>query len=135
MPITLALQNNNDIDSSKIGVQIAEFNLRAAQGVYDPALVSENFYESRTTPTASTIGGATNGSVTQKSLTGGFGVNGFSPYQGGSYSLDFSSSRTDTSNQNATLNPQYPSILTLTYTQPLFRGRRIDNNRRTIEIA
>ncbi len=133
--ITLALQNNNDIDSSKIGVQIAEFNLRAAQGIYDPNLVSENFYESRTTPTASTIGGATNGSVTQRSLTGGFGVNGFSPYQGGSYSLDFSSSRTDTTNQNATLNPQYPSILTLTYTQPLFRGRRIDNNRRTIEIA
>ncbi|MEP6901610.1 MAG: TolC family protein [Actinomycetota bacterium] len=133
--ITLALQNNNDIDSSKISVQIAEFNLRAAQGVYDPNLVSENFYERRTTPTASTIGGATNGSVTQRSLTGGFGVNGFSPYQGGSYSLDFSSSRTDTTNQNATLNPQYPSVLTLTYTQPLFRGRRIDNNRRTIEIA
>ncbi len=133
--ITLALQNNNDIDSSKIGVQIAEFNLRGALGIYDPNLVSENFYESRTTPTASTIGGATNGLVTQRSLTGGFGVNGFSRFQGGSYSADFSSSRTSTTNQNATLNPQFPSILTLSYTQPLFRGRRIDNNRRTIEIA
>jgi HAE1 family hydrophobic/amphiphilic exporter-1 len=68
-------------------------------------------------------------------LTGGFGVNGFSPWQGGTYSADFSSSRTSTTNQNATLNPQYPSLLTLTYTQPLFRGRTIDNNRRTIEIA
>ncbi len=133
--ITLALQNNNDIDSSRIGVQISEFNLRAAQGIYDPAIVSENFYENRTTPTASTIGGATNGSVTQRSLTGGFGVNGFSRFQGGSYSADFSSSRTSTTNQNATLNPQFPSVLTLSYTQPLFRGRRIDNNRRTIEIA
>ncbi|HEY8559078.1 MAG TPA: TolC family protein [Pyrinomonadaceae bacterium] len=133
--ITLALQNNNDIDSSRIGVQISEFNLRAAQGVYDPNFVSENFYESRTTPTASTIGGATNGSVTQRSLTGGFGVNGFSPWQGGSYSADYSSSRTTTSNQNALLNPQYPSLLSFTYTQPLFRGRTIDNNRRTIEIA
>jgi HAE1 family hydrophobic/amphiphilic exporter-1 len=133
--ITLALQNNNDIDSSRIGVQISEFNLRAAQGVFDPNIVSENFYESRTTPTASTIGGATNGSVTQRSLTGGAGVNGFSRWQGGSYSADFSSSRTTTTNQNATLNPQFPSILTLSYTQPLFRGRRIDNNRRTIEIA
>ena len=133
--ITLALQNNNDIDSSRIGVQISEFNLRAAQGIYDPAIVSEDFYESRTTPTASTIGGATNGSVTQRSLTGGAGVNGFSRFAGGSYSADFSSSRTSTTNQNATLNPQFPSILTLSYTQPLFRGRRIDNNRRTIEIA
>ena len=56
--VTLALQNNNDIDSSRIGVQIAEFNLRAARGVYDPVIVSENYYERRTTPTASTIGGA-----------------------------------------------------------------------------
>lgn len=133
--ITLALQNNNDIDSSRIGVQISEFNLRAAQGVYDPNFISENYYESRTTPTASTIGGATNGSVTQRSLAGGFGVNGFSPFAGGTYSADFSTSRTSTTNQNATLNPQYPSLLALTYTQPLFRGRRIDNNRRTIEIA
>jgi len=133
--ITLALQNNNDIDSSRIGVQISEYNLRAAQGVYDPNFISENFFESRTTPTASTIGGAVNGSVTQRSLTGGFGVNGFSPWQGGSYSLDFSSSRTSTTNQNATLNPQFPSIASLTYVQPLFRGRGIDNNRRTIEIA
>lgn len=133
--ITLALQNNNDIDSSRIGVQISEFNLRAAQGVYDPAFVSESFYETRTTPTASTIGGATNGSVTQRSLTNSTGVNGFSPFAGGSYSADFSSSRTNTSNQNATLNPQYPSLFSLSYTQPLFRGRRIDNNRRTIEIA
>jgi len=68
-------------------------------------------------------------------LTGGFGVNGFSRIGGGSYSADFSSSRTDTTNQNATLNPQFPSVLTLSYTQPLFRGRRTDNNRRTIEIA
>lgn len=133
--ITLALQNNNDIDSSRIGVQIAEFNLRAARGIYDPVFTSENLYESRTTPTASTIGGATNGSVTQRSLTGGFGVNGFSPFQGGSYSTDFSSSRTTTTNQNATLNPQFPSLFTLTYTQPLLRGRNFDNNRRTIEIA
>lgn len=133
--ITLALQNNNDIDSSRIGVQISEFNLRAAQGVYDPVIVSENFYESRTTPTASTIGGAVNGAVTQRNMTGSFGVNGFSPWAGGSYSADFSSSRTTTTNQNATLNPQFPSLLSFTYVQPLFRGRSIDNNRRTIEIA
>lgn len=133
--VKLALQNNNDIDSSRIGVQIQEFNLRAAQGAYDPVITSQGFYESRTTPTASTIGGATNGSVTQRNFTGAFGVRGLSPWAGGSYSADFSSSRTTTTNQNATLNPQYPSLATLVYTQPLFRGRRYDNSRRTIEIA
>ena len=133
--ITLALQNNNDIDSSRIDVQIAEFNLRAARGVYDPVIGTESYYERRTTPVASTIGGGANGSVTQSDFNNGFTASGFSPYAGGSYSVDFSASRLNTTNQNATLNPQFPSALTLNYTQPLWRGRRFDNNRRTIEIA
>ncbi|HLM62106.1 MAG TPA: TolC family protein, partial [Pyrinomonadaceae bacterium] len=134
--ITLALQNNNDIDSSKINVQIAEFNLKAARGVYDPQLVGESYYERRTTPTASTIGGAgAGGSVTQSDFRNNFGASGFSPYAGGSYTADFTTARTTTNNQNALLNPQYPSSLNLTYVQPLWRGLRFDNNRRNIEIA
>jgi HAE1 family hydrophobic/amphiphilic exporter-1 len=133
--ITLALQNNNDIDSSKLDVQIAEFNLRGARGVYDPVLESENYFERRTTPTSSTIAGGANGSVTQSDFSNAFGARGFSPFAGGSYTADFSASRINTTNQNATLNPQFPSALTLTYIQPLWRGLRFDNNRRNIEIA
>lgn len=134
--ITLALQNNNDIDSSKISVQIAEFNLKGARGVYDPQLVGESYYERRTTPTASTIGGAGgNDSITQSDFRTNFGASGFSPFAGGSYTADFSSARTTTSNQNSLLNPQFPSALNLTYIQPLWRGLRFDINRRNIEIA
>jgi HAE1 family hydrophobic/amphiphilic exporter-1 len=133
--IALALQNNNDIDASRIDVQVAEYNLTAARGVYDPVFSSESYYESRTTPTSSTIAGGLNGSVTQKDATGAARVGGFSPYAGGSYQLDFSSTRLQTNNQNVTLNPQYPAALTLTYTQPLLRGLRFDQNRRQIEIA
>nr|MBA2495329.1 TolC family protein [Acidobacteriota bacterium] len=133
--VTMALQNSNDIDTTRNDVQVAEFNLRAARGIYDPNIVSENYYESATTPTASTIGGATNGSVTQNRFFNSAGASGFSPYAGGTYSADFNSSRLTTSNSNATLNPQFPSALTFSYIQPLFRGRRFDNNRRQIEIA
>ena len=56
--ITLALQNNNNIDSSRLGVRIAEFNLKAARGAFDPVLASETFYQRSTIPPASTIGGA-----------------------------------------------------------------------------
>ena len=133
--VEMALQNNNDIDSSKINVQIAEFGLKGARGVYDPLLNSETYYESRTTPTASTIGGATNGSVTQTQLFGTAGVSGFSPRFGGTYDAGFTSSRTSTTNQNATLNPQFPTDFTVSYVQPLWRGLRFDLNRRNIEIA
>jgi hypothetical protein len=46
--IGLALRNNNDIDGSRINVQIAEFQLSAARGVYDPVFSSESYFESRT---------------------------------------------------------------------------------------
>ncbi|HWS89987.1 MAG TPA: TolC family protein [Pyrinomonadaceae bacterium] len=133
--IALALQNNNDIDASRIDVQVAEYNLTAARGVYDPVFSSESYYESRTTPTSSTIAGGLNGSVTQKDTTGAVRFGGLSPWAGGSYQLDFSTTRLQTNNQNVTLNPQYPAALTFTYTQPLLRGLRFDQNRRAIEIA
>jgi HAE1 family hydrophobic/amphiphilic exporter-1 len=103
--------------------------------VYDPLFASENYYESATTPTASAIGGAVNGAVTQTRFFNSAGLSGFTPRYGGSYSANFNSSRTTTSNTNAFLNPQFPSALTLTYTQPLFRNFSIDANRRNIEIA
>lgn len=134
--IALAMQNNNNIDTSRLNVRIAEFNLKAARGVYDPLVASEVFAERRTTPVASAIGGAgASGKVTQAQIGGNAGVTGLTPVAGGSYSLDFSTFRNTTDNQNITLNPQYPSNLTLSYTQPLLRGLRTDINRRNIEIA
>ncbi len=54
---------------------------------------------------------------------------------GGAYQLDFSSQRLTTNNHFVSLNPQFPSAATFTYTQPLWRGVRIDQNRRQIQIA
>jgi HAE1 family hydrophobic/amphiphilic exporter-1 len=134
--IRLALKNSNDIDQSRIDVQIAEYNLRGARGVYDPVLSSENYYERATTPTSSTLGGAgASGAVTQTDFTGSGRLGGFTPWGGGAYQLDFSSTRLTTTNQNVRLNPQFPTAFTFTYTQPLWRGFRFDNNRRQIEIA
>jgi HAE1 family hydrophobic/amphiphilic exporter-1 len=134
--IRMALKNSNDIDESRIDVQIAEYNLTAARGVYDPVISSESYYERSTTPTSSTLGGAgIGGAVSQTDATGSLRVGGFSPRAGGSYELDFSSTRLTTSNTNVRLNPQFPSAFTLTYTQPLLRGLRFDNNRRQIEVA
>lgn len=133
--ITLALENNNDIDASRIDVEMAEFDLKGARGVYDPLISSESYFERRVTPVSSIIGGGTNGSVTQKDATGSLRFGGFTPFAGGSYQLDFSSTRLTTNNQFISINPQFPTALTFTYAQPLLRGLRIDDNRRRIEIA
>jgi outer membrane protein TolC len=134
--IKLALQNNNDIDSSRIDVRIAELNLKIARSAYDPIISSENYFESRDVPSASTIGGAgASGKFTQTDLNASFSASGFLRFGGGSYQIDFSSARTTTTNQNALLNPQFPSSFSFTYVQPLMRGFRFDFRRRNIEIA
>lgn len=133
--IELALKNNNNIDISRNNIQISGFNLRGAHGVYDPLLNSENYYESATIPTASAIGGAVNGAVTQTRYFGSAGLSGFTPAYGGQYSALFDSARTTTSNTNALLDPQFPTTLTFNYVQPLLRNFGFDANRRQIEIA
>jgi len=133
--VEMALKNSNDIESSRKSVRLSEFALLAARGIYDPVFNSQTYYESRTTPTASTIGGAVNGKVTQKTMYNDFGLSGYSPFQGGSYSTTFNQSRLTSSSRNVTLNPQFPTDLIANYTQPLWRNRTIDANRRTILLA
>lgn len=133
--IDMALRNNNNIAIFRNDVQINQFNLGAARGVFDPLINSQNFYESVTTPTASRIGGAVNGAVTQNRFFSSGGVNGFTPVGGGQYTTEFNASRTTTSSTNSFLNPQFPSTFTATYTQPLLRNFGIDQNRRQIQIA
>ena len=133
--LALALENNKDIEVARQNVKIAEFDLTAARGVYDPRLSSSSYYERIESPISSFLSGGSNGATTQSDYTATARLEGLAPKLGGNYHLDFSSIRLTTNNQFTALNPQYPTALTFSYTQPLFRGRKFDNNRRQIEIA
>ncbi|HEY6122357.1 MAG TPA: TolC family protein, partial [Pyrinomonadaceae bacterium] len=132
--LAMALENNKDIEVARDTVKIAEFDLKGARGAYDPRLSSTSFYERIKTPISSFLTGGSDGSVTQSDYTASARLDGLSAF-GGNYRLDFSSLRQTTNNSFAALNPQYPTAFTLSYTQPLLRGLRIDNSRRQIEIA
>ena len=43
--------------------------------------------------------------------------------------------RQSTDNQFTTLNPQFPTTLSFSVTQPLWRGLRYDDSRRQLDIA
>jgi len=133
--LSMALDNNKDIEVARENVRIAEFDLLGAHGVYDPRLSTQAFYERIESPISSFLSGGQNGSTTQTDFTGTFRLEGQTPVLGGSYRLDFSSVRLNTNNQFTALNPQYPTTLNFTYTQPLLRGLKIDSSRRQIEIA
>ena len=133
--LAMALENNKDIEVARENVRIAEFDLRGAQGAYDPRFSTSAFYERVENPIASFLSGGQNGSTIQIDYTATARLEGQSPVLGGNYRLDFSSIRLTTNNQFTALSPQYPTALTFTYTQPLWRGLKIDNSRRQIEIA
>jgi HAE1 family hydrophobic/amphiphilic exporter-1 len=133
--LSMALENNKDIEVARENVRIAEFDLRGAQGLYDPRLSTQAFYERIESPISSFLAGGQNGSTITSDYTGSMRLEGQSPVLGGNYHLDFSSVRLTTNNQFTALNPQFPSSLSFSYTQPLFRGLKIDASRRQIQIA
>jgi HAE1 family hydrophobic/amphiphilic exporter-1 len=133
--ISMALENNKDIEVARENVRIAEFDLLGSQGVYDPRLTTGAFYERAENPISSFLSGGQNGSIVESEYTGSVRLEGQTPLFGGNYRLDLSSARFTTNNQFSALNPQFPTALQFSYTQPLWRGLRIDNSRRQIEIA
>ena len=133
--LSLALENNKDIEVARENVRVAEFDLLGARGAYDPRLTTTAFYERAENPISSFLSGGQNGSTIQSDYIGTTRLEGQSPVLGGNYRFDFSSIRLTTNNQFTALNPQYPTALTFTYTQPLWRGLKFDNSRRQIEIA
>lgn len=133
--LAMALANNKDIESSRIDQQEADYNLIAAQGAYDPAFIGNNLWEKQITPVASTLGGSATGALLNRLWQVDPSFSGAAPWFGGSYRTDFSNQRVFTDNSFITLNPQYPTTLSLQYTQPLWRGLHYDSNRHAIEVA
>ena len=133
--VRLALEENNDVAIARLETQSAQEDIRAVLGVYDPRLLPAIGYRHTSTPVASSIGGAANGKVEEKRVDGAVSLTGYSLWGGGRFIVDFISARSLSSNTNLRLNPQFPSALGATYTQPLFQGRTIDVERHQILIA
>ncbi len=131
--IALALRNDKDIEVARDIVKIAEYDLLSAHGAYDPRFSAQTYYERLKSPATSFLSGASK--VESSDFTGTARVEGLAPRYGGAYHVDFSSVRLTSNSAFSVLNPQYPTALTFSFTQPLIRGRRFDLPRRQIEVA
>ncbi|MCG3159905.1 MAG: hypothetical protein JMDDDDMK_00930 [Acidobacteria bacterium] len=125
----MALESNRDIEVERLNVQMNEFDLRAAQGVYDPTLATTLYYDRRTIPATSIFAsGKTDNLIGTATLTQR------TPWQGSSFTGVFDNNRSTTANPFNDLNPQYTTNLNFTFTQPLLRNRATDSARRQIKI-
>lgn len=134
--IRRALENNNDIEIARNDVRLAESFLNSLQGFYEPFFQFNPQISNFVTPVSSTLSGSTNslGSVksTNIDVNNSF-IKNF-VRGGGRYEFFFNNSHQTTNQRFATLNPRYTSSAGVTFTQPLWRDRSIDNTRRSIRI-
>ena len=128
--MSMALENNRDVEVERLNVQMNEFDLRAASGAYDPTLAATLYYDRRSIPATSIFA-----ADKTDNLIGSATFTQRMPWQGSSLSGAFDNNRATTSNPFNNLNPQYTTNLNFTFTQPLFRNRTVDFARRQIRIS
>ncbi len=131
----LALQNNLDIAISDTNEEIYRKRVLQAYGPYDPEITASMGVQSNRRP---------NTNATNQSSTGDFNetTGAFWNFQfaqnlstGGGIRASYNSNRSDTNQKFALFSPQYGTGLSIEFTQPLFRNRRIDQTRGTIRLA
>ena len=135
MVIRTALEHNQDVAIARLQLDASRQDVRAAEGAFDPHLTPSLFYQRATTPTVSSIGGSSSGSLSQREASGDLQLSGLTPWLGSHFSIDFGASRLLTNNQFARVNPQFPASLGVSFTQPLLKNAGIDLERREILLA
>ena len=130
--VSLALEKNLDIQVAKLEPQSVDFLVAGFRNLYRPALSSTvGLRDQYQLPTSSLNGGT---KVNNGTRTYNFGMSQLVNKFGGSYTLNWSNSRLETSNSFSTFNPSFQTNLVGAYSQPLLRGFKIDNNRQQLMI-
>lgn len=131
--VQLALEQNLDIQVSRLEPQSVDLQVAGFRNTYRPVLSTTFGQRDVVNPPTSQLNGGT--SVNNDTLTYNFGVNQSVPWGGGTYTVGWNNSRLSTNNLFANFNPSYQTTLTASYTQPLIRGFRVDNTRQQLEVA
>lgn len=131
--VALALEQNLDIQLSRLEPQSVDLQTAGFRNTYRPVLSSTFGQRDQVQPPTSQLNGGA--SVTNGTTTYNVGVNQTVPWGGGSYLVGFTNSRLSTNNLFANFNPAYNATLTAAYVQPVLRGFRIDNTRQQLEVS
>ncbi|BDC49491.1 RND transporter [Bryobacterales bacterium F-183] len=131
--VEMALKNNLDIEIERTNQQIASEQIRAALGQFDPVFRWNPLYNRQNQPTPSPLAGV-NGVLADRINQQNFLFQGRTPWAGGTASGAFDNARQVTNNPFVNLTPYYTTRITLSYVQPLLRGRKLDQQRNEIRI-
>ena len=131
--VQMAMQNNLDIEIERTNDAVALQAIRGALGAFDPTFRWQPRYDHRNQPTPSPLQGV-NGVLADRVNTQNFALQGRTPWWGSTAGISFDNARQRTNNPFASLNPYTSSQLTLSFVQPLLRGRLLDRERNEIRV-
>ncbi len=134
--VRLALERNLDIAVQRLNPQITDISISSLQATYHPSLTSTVAQQAQTQAPLSQLQlGSGGGSVDANTTTYNAGIAQSIPWGGGSFQLALNNSRQSTNSNNAFYNPQFQSVWSGVYLQPLFRGFRTDTTRQQLAVT
>ena len=135
--VKAALDHNLDIAVQRLNPQLQDIALVSARGVYHPVIGSTVTSQSFTNPATNTLAGSNTigAAIVAGNTTYNGNVTQSVPWGGGNFVVNMNNARQTTTNATALFNPQYNSIWTGQYTQPLLRNFRIDATRQTLQVT
>jgi outer membrane protein len=134
--IKLALDRNLDISVQRLNPQTFDFSLASLQAIYRPTLTSTVSQFSQTNPAnQTTSGGVVGTGIASSTTTYNGGMSQSLRWGGGNLSVALNNTRRTTTNLTQLFNPEYSPNWSATYTQPLMRNFKIDNNRQQLVVT
>ncbi len=133
--IAMALQRNTDLALAQSNRLIANYQIVAAEGAYDVRFQLVPQYSHSVSPAVSSFqAGPGGGPVTQDTAGVTAAFQGMTQ-QGGTYRAGVVGTRITSDSTINSYDPFYETAVQLSVTQPLARGRAIDQNRLQIQLA
>ncbi|HEY0613472.1 MAG TPA: TolC family protein [Candidatus Elarobacter sp.] len=133
--VVMALQRNTQLAIAQSNRRIANYQIVAAKGAYDVNFQLVPSYTHAVAPVVSAFNtNAQGGPVTTDTANATAGIRGLTQ-RGGTYSANLVATRVSSDSAFNSYNPFYETALQLSVTQPLLRGRAIDQPRLQIQLA
>lgn len=132
--VRMALENNLNVQSARLGPQIGTYGVAQARGAFVPNLFSTTQTRSATSPADFFASGGSAEATTSERLQTNVGVQQAVPWGGGRYNVSLDASRQSV-NYTSSFNPQLGSTLAAQYSQPLLRNFLIDSTRQQLMVA
>jgi len=134
--VAFALDRNLDIAVQRLNPQLQDISIASAQTFYHPTLTSTLGQTSNSNAPTSQLQLSSGGAgVTNTTFTYNGGLTQNMPRWGGTLQATLNNSRQATNSNNAFFNPQFQSVWTAVFTQPLLRDFRTDAQRRQLQVS